>query len=136
MIASEKVDGQPTILIVEDDDWLRVVVADILESSGYRVATANNGKQANDYLATAGEPPAAILMDLMMPIQNGWDFLLGLKGEARFAATPIVVMTGLGRDLPAGVDLVLKKPFCLDDLVETIAHFAQVNRRIDEPNLR
>jgi CheY-like chemotaxis protein len=125
MPSSQPVNDRPTVLVVEDDDWLRDVVADILESSGYRVATARNGRDAHEYLATVCEPPSAVLMDLMMPILNGWEFLVGLKSDERFAATPIVVMTALHDALPSGVDLVLRKPFRIDDLLATIDHFAR-----------
>jgi DNA-binding response OmpR family regulator len=125
MPLSQAVDDRPTVLVVEDDDWLRDVVADILESSGYRVATARNGWDAREYLATVCDPPSAVLMDLMMPIVSGWEFLAGFRSEERFAATPIVVMTALDDTMPSGVDLVLRKPFRIDDLVATIDHFAR-----------
>ena len=71
MIASEKPSVHPTILIAEDDIGLRDIVAEILESSGYEVVAADNGQQALEYLASAPLPPAAVLLDLMMPVASG-----------------------------------------------------------------
>ena len=61
------------ILVVDDDRAIREVVADILESADYRVRTASNGAEALDQIRV--ESPAAVLLDLMMPIMDGWEFL-------------------------------------------------------------
>jgi len=112
-----------TILLVEDDDELRDIIADILEDGGYDVVPASNGKQAVDYLADAG-PPALIILDLMIPIVNGWECLRAVKSDALTATIPVVVMTGMATHRPAGVDAVLKKPFRIADLLTTVLHFA------------
>jgi CheY-like chemotaxis protein len=112
--------GRGTILVVEDDEELRDIIADILESCGYEVIPAGNGKQAADFLAATAAPPAMILLDLMMPIVNGWELLRDIQADSRLAAIPVVVMTAIRRDRPAGVTALLKKPFSLRDLIETV----------------
>ena len=79
MVSSAQQTGRPTILIAEDDVELRDIVAEILESSGYDVVGADDGEQALAYLTAAPEVPAAVLLDLMMPIASGWDCLDALK---------------------------------------------------------
>ena len=113
-----------TVLLVEDDEELRDIVADLLEDGGYDVVPARNGKQAIDYLTNARQMPALILLDLMMPIVNGWECLRVIKSDGRFASIPVVVTTANKGDRPPAVDAVLTKPFGVGDLLTTVLHFA------------
>ena len=115
-----------SILLVEDEGELRDIVGDILEESGYDVIPAGSGKQALDYLTTAIEPPALILLDLMMPIVNGWECLRTIRSDQTLSSIPVVVVTAVDRDRPSGADIVLKKPYCVDDLLAVVAHYARV----------
>ena len=124
MISSEKQPGRPTILVAEDDIGLRDIVAEILESSGYDVVAADDGEQALAYLTAAPQAPAAVLLDLMMPVASGWDCIDVLKSNARLSWIPIVIMSELDV-APIGADLFLKKPFRVDELLATIDHFAR-----------
>ncbi len=114
------VGGALTIVVAEDDDELRDVIADLLEAAGYDVIPARNGKQVADYLSSVEQPPAAILLDLLMPLVSGWELLRLLRGHPRWSAIPVVIMTGVSRDRPAGVAGVLKKPFRVNDLLATV----------------
>src|ERR1051325_115610 len=87
-----------TVLLVEHDEELPDIVGDLLERGGYDVVPARNGKQALDYLENAHEMPALILLDLMMPIVNGWEFLRVIKSDKRFSSIPVVVTTASGGD--------------------------------------
>src|SRR4051794_7207155 len=100
----------PIVLVVEDDDDIRDCVQDLLEGAGYEVIPACNGKQALDYLHAA-PAPALILLDLMMPLVSGWEFLREVKRDARLSLISVVVTTAVGRDRPPGVNAILKKPF-------------------------
>src|SRR6185295_19116756 len=113
----------PTVLLVEDDDDIRDCVQDLLEGICYDVVPAANGKQALDYLH-AELPPALMLLDLMMPLVNGWELLRSIKSDARLSSIPIVVTTAVGRDRPTGVEAVLKKPFRIADLLDAVFRFA------------
>jgi CheY-like chemotaxis protein len=74
MLSSQSPDGIREILIVEDDFAARTLLAELLESRDYSVATAADGRQALDYLRTSS-PPKVIILDLMMPVMDGWEFL-------------------------------------------------------------
>ena len=86
------------ILIVEDDSDLRDSLADLLTEEGYRVAGAANGQEAMDYLRQSA-PPCLILLDLMMPVMNGWTLLDRLDRDGLHRSSPIFVITAAG-DVP------------------------------------
>ena len=110
----------PTIVVAEDDDELRELIADLLEDSGYDVIPAANGKQVTDYLEATDEPPAAIVLDLLMPLVSGWEVLRQLRSRPRWIDIPVVAVTGLSRDRPTGVTAVLKKPFPVHELLSIL----------------
>jgi CheY-like chemotaxis protein len=114
-----------TILVAEDDIGLRDVVVEILQSSGYEVVPADDGRQAMDYLTAAAEAPAAVLLDLMMPVVNGWDCVRAMRADHRLWQIPIVIMSEAEEGVAAGADMFLRKPFRVDELLETIDHFAR-----------
>ncbi len=84
-----------TILIVDDDSDVRKSLSDFLEDEGYRVTAASNGRTALD-LMRAGVRPAVILLDLMMPGMDGWDFRQAQLEDPALASVPVVVVTASG----------------------------------------
>jgi CheY-like chemotaxis protein len=82
-----------TILVVEDNEGIREGVAYVLQECGYRVATVTHGEEAIAYLAEH-ELPCAILLDLNMPVMNGWDFRQWQQRHAHFANIPVIIMSG------------------------------------------
>jgi DNA-binding response OmpR family regulator len=124
---------KPRLLIIDDDDELRQSAADGLADAGYDPIVAVDGRQALDLLhghghGTAhGERPRLILLDLMMPVMNGWEFRDALRNEMDLARVPILVMTA-SRSLaahPLQADSVLLKPFGLGQLL------GRVNELVD-----
>jgi CheY-like chemotaxis protein len=110
-----------TILLVDDDEDLRGLMQAVLEREDYEVAVAANGREALDWLRSGGRP-ALILLDLMMPEMNGWQFRAAQLAEPAWADIPVVVVTA-GRNLeqaPIQVTDVLLKPFDALALVETV----------------
>src|SRR6478736_4724834 len=81
-----------TILVVEDNDITREGLAAVLRRAACRVATAENGQQALGVLG-ADPPPDLILLDMLMPVLDGWHFLDRLKRSPR-KSVPVVVTTG------------------------------------------
>jgi CheY-like chemotaxis protein len=81
-----------TILVVEDNDIAREGLAAVLRRAGYSVATAENGQEALSVLG-ADPAPDLILLDMLMPVLDGWHFLDRLKRSPR-KAVPVVVTTG------------------------------------------
>jgi len=113
------------ILVVDDDDDLRETMQVLLGDSGYGVTAVANGGAALDRLRT-GARPDLILLDLMMPEMNGWQFLERASAESILDAIPVVIMTARrGIDRPPAASLqVLHKPFDGRKLLSTIALYA------------
>jgi CheY-like chemotaxis protein len=83
------------ILLVEDDEDIRDVVADILEQNGYHVERAIDGAEALDKLRAAAVPPKVIFLDLLMPVMDGAAFRAEQMRDPKLAAIPVVVMSAL-----------------------------------------
>jgi CheY-like chemotaxis protein len=113
--------ARATVLVVDDDPDIRGSIAEILEEGGYSVMTAANGRQALDYLVP-NEPPACILVDLWMPVMDGWSLIREVR-RGRLAHVPMIVITaaGLEFDYPVPRRYVLRKPFDLDRLLGLVA---------------
>lgn len=112
------------ILVVDDDDTIATIIESFLTEEGYPVVVARNGKEA---LARAEEsPPSVILLDMKMPVMDGWTFAANYRQQAGPHA-PIVVMTAAhdsrqrAREIAA--DDFLAKPFDLDDLLSLVDRY-------------
>jgi CheY-like chemotaxis protein len=119
------------VLVVDDDAAIRSVVAELLEDDGYVVDTARDGVQALQRARDA--PPAAILLDLMMPVLDGWGFVEACRQQRICLDVPVVVMSAahglseLTRRLQQlGVRAVLAKPFDAGALLALMQHYAPV----------
>ena len=107
-----------TILIVDDSDDIREIVRDFLEGEGFEVSDARDG--AAGLRALEGDLPCALILDLMMPVMDGWQVLERLRADPRTASLPVLVITAATeRHLPAGVP-VLRKPFTASRLLSEI----------------
>lgn len=113
------------VLVVDDDLAIRELIALVLADEGYAVATATNGADALTRLQQS-PPPTLVLLDLNMPVMSGWE--LQAWPRAELPVLPVVFMTAgrhaqeeARRHQAAGY---LIKPFNLDDLLATVAHFA------------
>jgi DNA-binding response OmpR family regulator len=110
------------ILVVEDDDLIRASIADALLLEGYTVDTAANGALALDQVKRA--QPDVIVLDLMMPVMDGWAFIGAFRDEAACAEVPVLVMSAydkLGETAPGlRVQACIAKPFDLDVLLGAI----------------
>jgi two-component system, chemotaxis family, chemotaxis protein CheY len=122
-----------SVMVIDDDEDIRYVTKLLLEGEGLRVATAADGLDAWRQLE-AGESPSLILLDLMMPQMDGEQFLHTLRASAR-ASIPVVIMSGhsaasaVARELEASA--CLRKPFELEDLLETVARFTGAEHGLD-----
>jgi CheY-like chemotaxis protein len=83
------------ILIVDDDKEVRIALAELLEGEGYTVAGAHNGHEALK-LMRGGLRPAIILLDLMMPVMDGWDFRSEQRRDPAFSHVPVVIVSASG----------------------------------------
>ena len=113
-----------TVLLVEDDDDERDALAALLEQEDYRVLQAPNGAEALKVLEAQPNQCQIILLDLMMPIMNGWDFRRLQKRKAELANIPVVLMSAGAQIAFAVEDLdaagYVTKPVELSDLLEKV----------------
>jgi len=119
------------ILIVDDDADIRSALGQALELEGYEVALAANGREAWDTLQAA-PPPHLILLDLMMPVMNGAEFLGVLRSDARLGGLPVILVSAFGsiaNTVAAAVQGQLRKPLDLDDLMGVVSRFCAPRSR-------
>lgn len=108
-----------SILIVEDEKEIREILQEALEYEGYRTRAASNGLEAIDALDRDHYHPDVILLDLMMPVMDGWEFLE--RKKQNHSSIPVVVVSAvaeMGKKVRAHA--FLRKPIELDALLETI----------------
>jgi CheY-like chemotaxis protein len=113
------------VLIVEDDRDTREMLGRFLELEGFHVTTAQNGREALDTLR-ANDGACVIVLDLMMPIMDGWQFRAVQKQDPDLSRIPVVVVTAAGpRDAVPRIDADawLPKPVDLDALLDAIHPF-------------
>jgi CheY-like chemotaxis protein len=118
---------KPTILIVEDEPEIRNVMQESLESIGLNILTAANGQEALEKLGKH-LGVSLILLDLVMPVMNGWQFLIAIEKNSLLNKIPILVVTVFSdqaKDLK--VRAVLKKPFDLNDLLKQVTDVLRVS---------
>lgn len=116
------------ILVVDDDLPLRGMLSSALRRNGFQVFLAGDGGEAHRALLL--HEPNVILLDLMMPGENGWDFLQKLRDTGHAGRIPIIVVSAHLRHDPQavlemGVSAILPKPFDLGDLLEMIRTLAR-----------
>ncbi len=115
-----------SVLVVEDDDLIRETIRDMLEMEGISSSIAKNGRDAIEVLRKFGKP-SLILLDLMMPIMNGWEFLKIRSSNEDLASIPVVIISAVGDDQLRGlpVEGVMGKPFEIDALLEIVKKYTE-----------
>lgn len=108
------------VLVVEDDTGIRESVCQILEDEGFPTVCACNGKEALATLRKMTPLPRLILLDLMMPVMNGWEFYELISRDKSMSFIPVVVMSAQDIDVYAGSLRLLRKPLALDQLLSTV----------------
>ena len=113
-----------TVFVVEDDVDTRDMLGRFLELEGYHVELASNGKQALERL-NAGVHPCVILLDLMMPIMDGWQFRRQQVQDRDLAEIPVIVVSAAGKERIAEIDAnaYLSKPVDLEKLLERVTQY-------------
>ena len=111
------------ILIVEDDEAIRTTLRMALEMEGYFVVTSNNGEEGLRTLR-AMSSPCLVLLDLMMPVMSGWDFLEAKKRDDHIATIPVLVTSAVADKVdPKTMAGIMKKPIDLDALLAFVKNF-------------
>jgi CheY-like chemotaxis protein len=112
--------GDKYILVIDDDLSIREMLAISLNMYGYSVLTASNGQEGLSVLKTM-PTPCTILLDLMMPIMDGWEFLKEIKTTNRSLEPRVVVLTAyVEKATVSSASVFLKKPVDLDDLMKIV----------------
>jgi len=117
----KEIDRSRFVLLVDDDPDLLDVTSFVLEDDGVAVETARNGEEALALLR-AGRLPRLVLLDLMMPVMNGWEFLDEVAKDPLLKAIPVVVLTAAERVQVPGATEVLRKPMDLTALLRVVEH--------------
>lgn len=119
--------NQKTLLVIEDDTNIRDVLKLSLQFEGYQVLTAENGKQGFEVL-NQGIMPGLILLDLMMPIMNGWEFVGAIKEHKALKQIPIIIVSAYA-DRARSIDChdFILKPLELTHLMQTVKKHYKTN---------
>ncbi|MCI0570495.1 MAG: response regulator [Myxococcaceae bacterium] len=119
---SQSADGAPTVLVVDDDPDILDALSEILEGEGFAVRRAKNGKEALERLAP--DPPQLVLLDLMMPVMDGWEFAQRMRDVPEAIGVPIIVLSADRNVGPKAREIGavghLAKPFELNDLLALV----------------
>jgi CheY-like chemotaxis protein len=110
-----------SVLVVDDDADVRELLSQFLEIEGFRVVGASNGREAIERLREDSRA-SVILLDLMMPVMNGWQFRVEQKQDPAVAGIPVVVISVVRPDHVAPIDAnaYVPKPIDLDSLLTTV----------------
>lgn len=114
------------IMVIEDDLPIRESLVELLAQEGYEVSSFDNGQEALDYLrAEAARLPDLILLDLMMPVLDGAQFIQRQSSDPRLAHIPVVVMSARGQLQERHGELqaraYIKKPMGIDQVLATVS---------------
>jgi CheY-like chemotaxis protein len=114
------------VLIVEDDEDLREMMAQLLTLEGFHTATVANGHEALEYLQHASKPDV-ILLDLMMPVMDGWEFRRQQQADPTIAPVPVIVLSALDQGRASNLEATafLKKPLDFDRLLTLVRIYCQ-----------
>src|SRR5690349_14106523 len=129
MMAAHGALGDRRLLLVEDDVELRTSLSELLRDEGYDVVGASNGSEALDRLRQAPVSDL-ILLDLMMPVKDGWQFRVEQRRDPAISAIPVVAMSADDTPKAAAIDadLYIKKPFEWNALLSGIRHVIETKK--------
>lgn len=118
--------SQKPILVVEDDPDIRTLFRMALEMEGHLVETAQNGQEAWDYLQNGHQKPSLMVIDLMMPVMDGWE-LLELKAQSlELKEIPALIVSATSEKkfpVPEKNQVILKKPIDLQSFLNHVSRF-------------
>jgi CheY-like chemotaxis protein len=113
------------VLVIDDDEMIQESIREVLSDEGYDVVLAQNGREALEKLRS-GERPLIILLDLMMPVMDGWQFRAEQKKDVALSAIPVIVITAAGSAARGSIDAdeFITKPVRLEDLLAAVKRHA------------
>jgi CheY-like chemotaxis protein len=116
------------ILVIEDDEGIREMLRQVLELYGYIVFTASDGEKGIERLRSDSLFPCLILLDLMMPVMDGWEFMEAFHQRKEWSSIPVVVVSAFA-DKAADLHAqgLLAKPLVLDNLLAVVERYCGKN---------
>ncbi len=112
------------VLVIEDEESIRQMIQDVLELHGYNVFTASNGAEGISLLSEIVPEPCVVLLDLMMPGTNGWQFLDVQRNTPAFSKIPVVVCSAYKESAKSiHPSAFVEKPIQLKSLLGTVRKF-------------
>jgi CheY-like chemotaxis protein len=118
---------RPLVLVVDDDDAIREALCELLEDAGFATVGARHGLDALKVLATSWTTPAFILLDLMMPIMDGWAFCRSRWKSRTLREIPVILISSVDMsesNRPTGIDAFLPKPIDVDKFARLAVRMA------------
>jgi len=118
---------RPLVLVVDDDDAIREALCELLEDAGFATVGARHGLEALRVLTASPTAPTFILLDLMMPVMDGWAFRVEQRHDQHLAGIPVVVLTAAldpaGEAARLGAVAGLPKPLDIERLLDLVAQY-------------
>ena len=117
------------VLLVEDDEHIAQLLKFMLEREGYRIEIAADGRVAREFIETAKDLPAMVLMDIMLPYCDGFELVGAIRARPEWANTPVIMLTAktmeedIVRALDAGANDYIVKPFQPQELMARLRRF-------------
>jgi CheY-like chemotaxis protein len=123
---------RPLIMVVDDDDGIREAFSEVLECEGFHVQAYRNGKEALQALKNC-ERPSLILLDWMMPVMNGEEFIRNESEQHLSQGAPVVVISAVADRLKPveGVQAIVQKPLDLGKLLNTVREHCEPLQEIN-----
>jgi len=128
---------RPLVLVVDDEDAIREALCDLLEDAGFATIGARHGLEALRTLATLPTSPAFILLDLMMPIMDGWAFCRSRWKSQTLREIPVILISAVDMaesNRPTGIDAFLPKPIDVDRFARLAARITGRRRLQARPS--
>jgi len=128
---------RPLVLVVDDDDAIREALCNLLDDAGFATVGARHGLEALKVLAASAVIPTFILLDLMMPVMDGWAFCNSRRKSRALRQIPVIALSAAEiseSNRPTGVDAFLAKPIDVDRFAWLAARMAGRKRVRERPN--
>jgi CheY-like chemotaxis protein len=122
VVVEEEHDHFASVLVVDDDDEIRDAICGVLEAEGFTTMVAENGEIALRKM-DKGRRPCVVLLDLMMPVMSGWDFMREVAGKKDLDDLPVVVVSAYTEQHATGAKRTLKKPLDVKQLLGAVREF-------------
>ena len=129
---------RPLVLVVDDDDSIREALCDLLDDAGFATVGARHGLEALKVLAASEEAPSFILLDLMMPVMDGWAFCDSRRKSSALRDIPVIAISAVDlseSNRPTDIDAFLAKPIDVDTFAGLAVRMAGFKSVRDQPTI-